>query len=173
IGGTAEFPLTSRLGLRLKGDQRTVDKGLDTQAIELNTDYRMNDNWTLSLGGRRDSREDHSPLVPLTQEEGNRTDVVGKVLYDSKERWNSYFFGQKTVETTGNRDGNDRIGTGGAYRVTDRLKLNGEVSEGDLGLAGRLGTEYLYSDRTTLYMTYALENERTDNGVQAKKGAAT
>lgn len=170
IGGTAEIPVTDRLGLRLKADSRTVDNGLDTQAAELNADYRLNDHWTLSLGGRLDSREDHSPVVPLTQEEGDRTDVVGKVLYDSRARWNSYLFAQKSVETTGNREENDRIGAGGGYRVTDRFKLNGEVSEGDLGTAGRLGTEYLYSDRTTLYLSYALENERSDNGVQAKKG---
>lgn len=170
IGGTAEIPLTSRLGLRLKADRRTVDRGLDTQAAELNADYRLNDHWTLSLGARRDSREDHSPVVPLTQEEGDRTDAVGKVLYDSRARWNGYLFTQKSVETTGNRESNDRIGAGGGYRVTDRFKLNGEVSEGDLGTAGRLGTEYLYSDRTTLYLSYALENERSDNGVQARKG---
>lgn len=173
IGGTAELPLTSRLGLHLKADQRTVDRGLETQSVELNANYQMNDNWTLGLGARRDSREDHSPVVPLTQEEGDRTDVVGKVSYDSKARWNSYLFGQKSVETIRNRDQNDRIGVGGGYRVTDRFKVNGEVSEGNLGLAGRLGTEYLYSDRTTIYLNYALENERTDNGVQANKGTLT
>ena len=173
IGGTAELPVTDRLGVRLKADQRTVDQGLETQSAELNADYRMNEHWTLSLGVRRDSREDHSPVVPLTQEEGDRTDVVGKVLYDSKARWNSYLFAQESVETTGNREENGRIGVGGAYRVTDRFKVNGEVSEGDLGAAGRLGTEYLYSDRTTLYLNYALENERSDNGVQASKGTMT
>ena len=40
-------------------------------------------------------------------------------------------------------------------------------------MAGRLGTEYLYSDRTTIYLNYALENERSDNGVQANKGTMT
>jgi len=170
VGGTAELPLTSRLGLRLKADQRTVDNGLETESAELNADYRMDDHWTLSLGGRRESREDHSPSVPLTQEEGDRTDVVGKVSYDSRERWKGYVFTQASVETTGNREDNNRIGVGGAYRLTDRFKVNGEVSEGDLGTAGRLGTEYLYSDRTTLYLNYALENERSDNGVQARKG---
>ncbi|MCM2359760.1 MAG: flagellar motor protein MotB, partial [Geobacteraceae bacterium] len=173
IGGTAELPLTSRLGLCLKADQRTVDQGLETQSAELNADYRMNEHWTLSLGARRDSREDRSMVVPLTQEEGDRTDLVGKVSYDSKARWNGYLFGQQSVETTGNREDNGRIGIGGAYRLTDRFKVNGEVSEGDLGTAGRLGTEYLYSDRTTLYLNYALENERSDNGVQARKGALT
>jgi len=173
IGGTAELPVTDRLGLHLKADKRTVDKGLDTQALEVNANYQMDEHWTLSSGVRMDSREDHSPVVPLTQEEGDRTDVVGKVLYDSKARWNGYVFTQMSVQTSGNREGNDRAGVGGAYRVTDRLKLNGEVSEGDQGSAGRLGTEYLYSDRTTLYLNYALEDERSDNGLQARKGTMT
>ena len=173
IGGTVELPVIDRLGLHFKADRRTVDEGLDTQSYELNANYLMNEHWTLSLGGRWESRNDHSLAVPLTQEEGERTDLVGKVLYDSKARWNSYLFGQKSVKTTGKREENDRIGVGGAYRLTDRFKVKGEVSEGNLGTAGRLGTEYLYSDRTTIYLNYALENERTDNGVQANKGTMT
>ncbi len=173
VGGTAELPLTDSLGLRFKGDRRTVENGLETESYELNGAYRLDGHWTLGLGGRHESREDHSPSVPLTQEEGDRTDAVGKVSYDSGARWNGYLFGQMTVQKTGNREENDRVGAGGAYRVTDRFKVNGEVSEGNLGTAGRLGTEYLYSDRTTIYLTYAMENERSDNGVQARKGAMT
>jgi flagellar motor protein MotB len=170
IGGTAEIPVTDSLRLNLKADQRTADQGLDTLTTELNADYQVNEHWTLGLGARHDSRHDQSPVVPLTQEEGDRTDVVGKVSYDSKARWNGYLFTQQSVQTTGNREDNGRTGVGGAYRLTDRFKLNGEVSLGDLGTAGRLGTEYLYSDRTTIYLNYALENERSDNGVQARKG---
>ena len=40
------------------------------------------------------------------------------------------------------------------------------MSDGDLGPGGRLGTNYLFSERTTLYLNYALENERTDNGLR-------
>ena len=120
---------------------------------------------------RRDQRTDNSAVVPLTQKEGDRTDVVAKALYDSKARWSGYGFAQESVQMSGNREDNGRIGIGGAYRITDRFKLNGEVSEGDFGgAAGRLGTEYLYTDRTTLYLNYALENERTDNGLGARKG---
>ena len=173
IGGTADVPVTDRLGLHAKADQRTIDNGLETLTAELDSDYRLNEHWTLSLGARRDSREDHSPTVPLTQETGDRTDLVGKVLYDSRTTWSSYLFAQKSVQTSGNREKNDRAGVGGAYQVTDRFKVNGEVSGGDLGAAGRFGSEYLYSDRTTLYLTYALENERSDNGVQANKGSLT
>jgi hypothetical protein len=46
----------------------------------------------------------------------------------------------------------------------------GEVSAGDYGPGGRIGTEFLYTDRTTFYNNYTYENERTDNGVRARKG---
>ncbi|WP_026841967.1 OmpA family protein [Citrifermentans bremense] len=171
VGGTAEVPVNDRLRLNLKADQRTVDQGLETVAAEANATYRVNENWSAGAGARLDSRQDHSPVVPLTQETGERTDVVGKVSYDSNARWSSYLFGQQSVLTSGNREDNGRGGVGGAFRVTDRFKVNGELSAGDQGAAGRFGSEYLYSDRTTLYLNYTLENERSDNGVQARKGA--
>jgi len=169
-GGTAELPLFGRMNMRIKADKSIQQEGLETEAGELNLDYQMNDHWTVSPGVRSDSRKDNSPEVPLTQKEGDRTDVVTRLLYDSRERWNAYGFVQESVQTTGNREENGRIGAGGSYRLTDRFKVDGEVSGGDLGAGGRLGTEYLYSDRTTLYLNYTLENERTDNGLRARKG---
>ncbi len=169
-GGTAELPFSERMNLRAKTDFRHQREGLDTEASELDLDYQTGEHWTVSSGVRRDSRKDQSPAVPATQEEGDRTDVVARLLYDSRARWNAYGFAQASVATTGTREDNARIGSGGSYRVTDRFKVKGEVSGGDLGAAGRLGTEYLYSDRTTLYLNYALENERTDNGLRARKG---
>lgn len=169
-GTTAELPFSEGMSVRIKADKRIQDKGLETEAGELNLDYKMNDFWTVSSGVRSDNREDNSPLVPLTQQEGKRTDVVARMLYDSRARWSAYGFVQESVQTTGNRVENSRVGTGGSYRATDRFKVDGEISTGDLGEGGRLGTEYLYSDRTTLYLNYTLENERTDNGLGARKG---
>jgi hypothetical protein len=93
-----------------------------------------------------------------------------RATYDSRKRWIAYGFVQDTVRKTGNREDNDRVGTGGEYRVTDRFKVNGEVSSGDLGGAGKAGTEFLYSDRTSMYMNYVFDNEIPDNGVRSKKG---
>jgi flagellar motor protein MotB len=169
-GGKAEIPVTDRLGARLKVDKQVQNEGLETEAGELNVDYRIGENWTLSSGVRHDSRKDNSPVVPATQEEGDRTDAVVRLLYDSRARWTSYGFAQETVKTSGNREDNDRVGAGGSYRFTERFNVVGELSGGDLGTGGMLGTEYLYSDRTTLYLNYALENERTDNGLRARKG---
>jgi flagellar motor protein MotB len=169
-GGTAEMPFTDRLGTRLKADKLEQREGLTTETAELNLDYRIGEHWTLGSGVRHDSREDNSAVVPATQEEGDRTDAAVRLLYDSKARWTAYGFVQETVRTSGSREDNGRIGAGGNLRLTDRFNVTGEVSGGDLGTGGKLGTEYLYSDRTTLYGNYSLENERTDNGLLARRG---
>jgi flagellar motor protein MotB len=169
-GGTVKFPVNEKVGVRAKTDKKVQELGLHTSATELNVDYQLDDHWQLSSGVRRDSREDHSPVVPLTQIEGDRTDAVLRATYDSKGKWSSYGYVQDTVDTTGNQEENGRIGAGGAYRVTDRFKASGELSGGDFGAGAKAGTEYLYSDRTNLYLNYSLENERTDNGVRAQRG---
>jgi len=178
-GGAATLPLFNRLSLRLKADRRiqsnvpgTKAGGLETQAGELNVDYQVDEHWTVSTGVRHDSRDDRSSSaeIPLTQEQGDRTDMVVQLQYDTRARWSAYGFVQESLNTTGYREDNARIGAGGSYRVTDRFNVTGEISDGDLGESGRLGTEFLYSDRTNLYLNYALENERTDNGLRARKG---
>jgi predicted porin len=156
--------------MRIKADKSIQQEGLETESGELDLDYRINSNWTVSSGVRSDSREDNSAAVPITQEEGDRIDMVAQLQYDSRERWNGYGFVQESLQTDGNREDNGRVGIGAGYRVTERFKLDGEVSDGDLGESGRLGTEYLYSDRTTLYLNYALENERSDNGLRTRNG---
>lgn len=169
-GGTLQLPLTQNLSMTAKSDKRVREQGLETEASELDLGYQLSENWNVSSGVRRDERNDRSPVVPQTQVQGERTDVATRLAYDSKGKWAAYGFVQDTVEKTGNRESNGRIGSGGSYRVSDRVKLSGEVSEGDLGAAGKVGTEYLYSDRTNLYLNYVVENENSDNGVRAKKG---
>lgn len=172
-GLSAQVPFTDKIKARLKTDKREVDQGLVTEAVELDGDYAIDEHWTVSSGLRHDTREDESLLVPATQEEGDRTDMVAKLSYDSRGRWQSFGYVQESLSTTGTRDENSRVGAGGAYRFTDRFRLDGELSHGDLGIGGRLGTEYLYSDRTTLYSNYSQTDERSDTGVRARRGNMT
>ncbi len=60
---------------------------------------------------------------------------------------------------------------GGSYRLTKRFKIDGEASDGDLGPGGKIGTSFLYSERTSLYLNYSLENERTDNDELVHSGS--
>jgi flagellar motor protein MotB len=171
FGGVFRLPLTEKLQLAAKTDRRIEDDGLETTAQELDVRYQLSDLWSLSAGLRNDLREDHSAWVPSTQEQGERTDAVVQLGYDTRERWRGYGFVQSTLATSGNREDNGRIGIGGAYRVSDRLRFEGEVSHGDLGLGGKLGTGYQYSERTNLYANYTLQDERAENGLKTRTGS--
>ena len=142
---------------------------LENRAIELNLGVKVTEKWSVSAGVRNDKREDSSPVVPATQEQGERTDAVAQVGYEPGPKWRAYGFVQDTVSSDGNREDNGRIGAGGSYRPTKRFRLDAEASGGDLGAGGRIGTNFLYSERTSLYLNYSLENERTDNGLLVRK----
>ena len=169
-GGTFRAPLGERLRLSGKADRQVQDDGLETTAAEIDVGYALTDHWELSTGVRHDRREDDSPVVPVTQEEGHRTDAVVQAAYDSKGRWRGYGFAQATLAKTGDRDDNHRGGVGGAYRIDDRLVLDGEVSYGDDGPAAKVGARYQQSDRTSQYLSYEVSDDLAIDGVHARRG---
>ena len=169
-GGTFSLPIGASFSLGAKLDKRIQAQGIETRAQEFNIGYQITDNWNLSAGYREDERIDGSIIVPLTQKLGERADGVLQLGYDSRSTWDAYAFTQDTLSVTGNRSENSRFGVGGGYRVTDKLRLEVELSDGDLGSGGRLGTNYIHSDHTSMYLNYALESERTDNGLPSGRG---
>jgi flagellar motor protein MotB len=170
VGGSLTLPIGEKFSMRAKADSRVQDQGIELNVQEYNFGYRFNDSWDVSAGYRRDERIDNSVIVPLTQEEGVRADGVIQVGYDSRSTWDAYLFAQDTLSVTGNRQENSRAGVGGSYRLSDKLRIEGEVSDGDLGTGGRIGSTYTHSERTSVYVNYALENERTDNAMRSIRG---
>src|SRR4029078_10160434 len=47
-GGTFKVPLTNRMSLAVKGDQRVEDFGLETRSAELDLAYKLAERWSLS-----------------------------------------------------------------------------------------------------------------------------
>jgi flagellar motor protein MotB len=169
-GGTFRMQVTEKVQVRAKMDKTVQEQYLQSESQELDVGYHLTDRWSVSTGVRKDAREYDGAVIPLGREQGERTDGVVQVAYDSRASWRTYAFVQDTLSKTEDRPDNGRIGTGGSYRFTDRFRADVEVSDGDLGPGGRLGTNYLFSERTSLYLNYALENERTDNGLHERRG---
>ncbi|MEO1204376.1 MAG: flagellar motor protein MotB, partial [Pseudomonadota bacterium] len=170
FGGVLSLPIGDRFAINAKHDQLEQVDGIETSATEYNVSYQLSYHWDVSAGYREDTRIDRSINVPLSQETGDRSDAIVQLGYDSKQNWSVYAYSQDTLETTGDRSTNARIGVGGSFRISETLNIDAEVSDGDLGQGGRIGTNYLLSDRTSMYLNYSLENERTDNGLRARRG---
>lgn len=158
-GGTLDLPIGEKLSVVGKADHREQGAGLTLDAAELDVKYQLNDRWSVATGVRSDKREDQRVVVPLTQEQGERTDAVVQAAYDSANDWNAWAFAQQTLSKNGDRQDNGRLGAGAALRISEKLRVEAEASAGDLGPGGRLGTSYMVSDKTSLYLNYALENE--------------
>ncbi len=169
-GGKLNLILTERSNLNIKADSRDQKDSLKTAAVDADVDYVLDENWRLSAGGRFDTREDNSTVVPGTQKLGDRFDLALEATYDSQRDWLAYGFTQATANATGNRDENNRVGAGGKIRATQKLNVEGELSYGTTGPGARMGTDYLISDRSSVYWNYSLVNERTDNGIRSRSG---
>ena len=169
-GGSITMPVGEQVSLTLKSDMRIQEQGLELEARELNVGWDVAPRWNVSTGLREDTRRDGSAVVPLTQVEGERRDAIVRVGFDPKDRWAAYGFVQETVSQIGTIEENGRAGAGGSYQISERLGLDIELSDGDLGRGGKLGTSYIHSERTSLYLNYVLENERTDNGLRSARG---
>jgi uncharacterized repeat protein (TIGR01451 family) len=172
-GGIARLPILDSVAIVAKADHLTQDRGLETTTAEVDVAYQVTDNWSLEIGVRHDERQDDSATPVATQDEGDRTDVVAEVEFDSEGRWTTFAFGQATAQATGSRKKNHRGGVGGSYRMSEKLAVDGEVSHGDLGPAAQIGTDYQYNKRTQLYLNYALDNERGYDGLHERRGSVT
>lgn len=170
-GGTLNVPVGDRFSLGAKVDYRIQDQGVELRAQEFNAGFELTENWDLSAGFRRDERIDNSIITPLTQVQGERTDAIVQLGYDSGSTWNAYLFTQDTLSKSGNRQDNARTGVGGSYRISEKLRFDAEVSGGDLGTGGKFGTNYTYSDHTSMYVSYALDTERAGGGLTSGRGS--
>jgi flagellar motor protein MotB len=181
FGLQGDIPLTNSVGLQLKFDDRNEQRGTNTRTGAATLGIKFNQNWALSVGARNDKRTQDSTAGSLfagavdtqtTDRLGNRTDVGLRLDYTAAKDWGLYVFGQKTASKDNTRRENDRLGIGGKYRVNDKISLLGEYSGGDGGSAGKAGIEYRMSDRTSTYLNYLVNTDRSDDGLTAGRNGA-
>jgi flagellar motor protein MotB len=170
FGGSYTMSLDKFSDFNVKLDSRSEELGLSTQALSADYGMLFSRNWKMTAGIRHDSRDDNSVVIPTTQTEGDRTDAAVRMTYEKDEDWKAYYFAQATLQRTGTRNANNRLGGGAEYQVNDKLSLLGELSTGDLGMGAKFGADYKLNDNSNLYSTYALDNERDVGGLRVMKG---
>jgi hypothetical protein len=182
-GGRAEVQFGAATRLEAKVDNQDNEL-MQSRNEELVVHEALGARWSAALGVRRDERDSSLASVPLVAshvlaQNGGRTDAQARADYPPQATngrtadWSAYGFVQQTLARDGERGANDRVGAGGSWRVTDRLRLDGEASDGSLGVGGKLGGNYRVGDRSELYLNYLVESEsplalyrgRQDTGV--------
>jgi outer membrane protein OmpA-like peptidoglycan-associated protein len=178
-GVNADVEIVQGTRLLVKADQRNGDLQ-DSQNLEVAVRQTINPEWDVAVGARMDDR---SKVVanasPLLSQTGSRTDAQVRVGYKperkdgkagEKDDWEAYGFVQATLEHDATRDANNRVGVGGSLQVSERVKLLAEVSDGSMGIGGKVGADYRVSDRSNAYLTYAMETESPDIAWRGRQG---
>jgi outer membrane protein OmpA-like peptidoglycan-associated protein len=183
LGGRLTMPIGKTVETDIKGDDR-LSPTQSARSVEGSVRWQFLPQWQLGLAVRSDDRRTTFANASYTlSENGERTDVQVRLHYkplldqpgNTPPRpagWDLYSFLQGTVSRSGTRHDNDRIGLGGGWQVSDRLRLTGEVSGGDGGVGGLLGGDYRVNDRSNVYLTYTMETERPDSNLRGRYGTA-
>lgn len=95
--------------------------------------------------------------------------VPGLVYRD----WNLYGFVQHTFARDAGRNENDRAGIGGGWQASEALRLGAEVSGGSGGAGAQVSAGYRASERSDVYLAYALETENPNVNYAGRLGTLT
>lgn len=179
-GVKASVELTDTTQLDVKADNRSGEFQ-DARNAELALRQKLNAAWELAVGVRNDNRDNKvTNASPTLTQNGQRTDALVRLGYrplksDGKpgepDNWSAYGFAQGTIAHDDTRDANNRLGAGATWRVTDRINLSAEASEGSLGMGTKLGADYRLSDRSNAYLNYIVESEQPDSTYRGRQGS--
>ncbi len=180
-GAQARLPVGSRIAITAKGDIMEGSRSGESRAVEAGAEVFLTKRIYIQGGARNEYRET-SLMGGNSQrlsETGSRTDAVGLLGYqsigenDAKGPFNIYGILQGTIDKDESRRSNDRYGLGGGYRISDRVSISGEATNGDGGWGGKAETEISFTDRTSIYLNYLMDPDRTDQGIRGRSGNLT
>lgn len=170
VGFEVESYLGASKRTHIKGTYDYYDENGGTHNEEANVEleHDIAQNWTLGYGVNYDDYDNAvaATLDPdVVRETGERYDAAVQLGYH-EEMWSVYGFGQGSIHADDGRRSNERAGFGGKVRITPKLSMEGEVSEGvgEVGALARL--DYKKSKNTDYYLTYTREQELLDSETQ-------
>jgi hypothetical protein len=132
-------------------------------SAEQNVAYSFNEYWKATVGARFDNnRVAALSASPILNQQGRRTDAAVRLDYDSQKDWGTYVYGQVTVDKSGERDANNRLGFGANLRFNETTKGTAELSHGNGGIGGKVGVEHKVDEKRSSYLNYGLDPDRTD-----------
>ncbi len=167
-GLNAKFDVSSDLSIGI--DYEDFDKagGDKRTTAEIRFAYQIDD--TLSV---------EAALAHLDQFEagnalnsGSRTDVALRLNYQDNPDRLYYVYGQGTVDRSGGVAANNRIGVGFDGRLSEKLALAAEASDGSGGFGAKVKLSYSPTADNEVYLGYTLDPTRTGFNNSSLLGSA-
>jgi hypothetical protein len=122
--------------------------------------FGLGERWTVTPGASHSYKQQTTGI-----DTGTRTDLGARLKYDFDENSFAYIFGQGTVERSGTRHNNDRVGVGIGTLLTEKVGLTAEASDGTSGLGGSAKLEYKPTADDHYYFGYTLDPDRAYSGI--------
>ncbi len=156
--GTMDFG--DHASTSLSYDETRISDGKRDREYVAEATLDLSDTVSVSPGVRHSSRRD---LGGNDRNNGGRTDAGAKITYAPDEDHAVYTFGQVTVDRSGSRRRNDRLGVGGETKLTEKVSLAAEVSEGTAGLGGLAEIIYAPTADDRYSLGYRLDPDRAND----------
>jgi hypothetical protein len=152
------------LGYGVYADLYDTDSGLERNEYGIELSGKLNPRLGFKLAAEYLEEQNAT-------EDGNRTDVAGRLTYAMNDKLDIYGFGQATASNDGLDDYN-RYGVGVAAKLEGNWVVEGEISDGTGGIGGRVLARTTSDGGNSRYFGYELDTgraldagvSRTDNG---------
>ncbi|MCI2394595.1 outer membrane beta-barrel protein [Aliiroseovarius sediminis] len=160
FGLNAEVEISDRLTFAADYEQFDRDGGDSKTEGEFRLSYDINKVWSVDGAiGHLDKR-----IIGDASETGRRTDLAVRLNYRPSDDLLLYTYGQATLDRSGGLSRNNRVGVGVDARISEKMKVEAELSGGDLGTGGRLRLNYSPTADNEVYLGYTLDPTRTGAG---------
>ncbi|MDQ2066840.1 TonB-dependent receptor [Xinfangfangia sp. CPCC 101601] len=152
LSGKIAFSDRYSLGFNLEAFSDADGQRDDSADLRFIT--QLTEQWRLEAGIAHSRRIDSGST---REESGLRTDGGMRLVWERDEDHALWAFAQGTLRKTGTMETNDRFGLGGAWQLSERYGVEGEVSTGSLGGAGRLALTQDNGAGSSYHIGYALD----------------
>jgi len=157
-GAFIEAEINEATKIRAAYDQISREDNTDQIEASAEIEARLNEEYTLSVGVT------HSDLdTPLgsTTGAGERVDVGARLTRELANGDKAWIFGQGTVQNSGTREDNNRVGAGFEAALTDKITASAEASYGTGGIGGLASLNYAPNATDKYYLGYRLDPDTT------------
>lgn len=160
FGASAKVKLNESSHIEVGVSHHESADGRNNQNVNAEVSVGLGPHWTITPGVNQSNKEQSSGI-----DTGARTDVGGRLKYAHSDDKYAYVFGQTTLQRSGTRKDNSRIGVGGGTLLTEKIGASAEVSTGNSGIGASGKIDYKPTADDHYYFGYALDPDRAYSGI--------